>query len=201
MICDTFAPYANRPVVGVHIRRGDFMVLNQDAFDVHSSEWHAAPDWWFEHVMGRIQEAVPNVAFFVSCSGSLKDFPNICNKFDVFDLPGNAPVGLKTSGHVSRVHPAADLFALGCCQTLIGSSCSNFTHYAANMLGGASNLLIPPHYKIEASAPEFCLTNLHGKGAQDWLAACRQGEGVMRVFDLSSFDFGTGAKVEWMQPF
>lgn len=198
VIRDTFARYANRPLVGVHIRRGDFPLMHPEVFDVKAFVWPAVPDWWFEHVMAQIQRAVPDVAFFVSCSGSLDEFPNLRANFDVFALPAESPYGYKEAGHQSVVHPAADLFALGCCDTLIGSSCSTFSHYAANMLGRPTQVLIPPAHPVHQSAPEYARVRLHGHGAADWYAACRTGVGQEAVDDAAQLSIGNGAFVDWL---
>ncbi|HJV95736.1 MAG TPA: hypothetical protein VJ608_06850, partial [Albitalea sp.] len=189
MIRDTFARYENRPLVGVHIRRGDFPLMSPDEFDVSAFIWPAVPDWWFEHVMAQIQQAVPDVAFFVSCSGSLDAFPNLKKNFDVFDMPTESPYEYKhhrKAGHHSERHPAADLFALACCSTLIGSSCSTFSHYAANMLGAPTTVLVPPAHKTHVGAPEYGRVDLYGRGAGDWYAACRTGAGQVAVTDAAT---------------
>lgn len=198
IIRDTFARYENRPLVGVHIRRGDFPLIAPDVFDVNVFEWQAVPDWWYEHVMNEIQKAVPNVAFFVSCSGSLDDFPKLKNNFDVFDMPAEFNCTHIEAGHASARHPAADLFALGCCSTIIGAPCSNFTHYAANMLGYATQVLIPPAAKMLQAQPSFASVDLYGHGANDWLAACRSGAGAQIVTDASHLKISNGARVDWM---
>lgn len=198
VIRDTFARYENRPLVGVHIRRGDFPLIKPDMFDVNAFEWPAVPDWWYEHVMAQIQQCVPNVAFFVSCSGSLDDFPNLQKNFDIFDMPSASPYSHLDVGHASARHPAVDLFALGCCNTLIGSPCSTFTHYAANMLGMPTQVLIPPAHPISQSHPSFSKVNLHGRGAADWYAACRTGEGQEAVTDTRTLQITNGASVDWM---
>lgn len=198
VIRDTFSRYENRPLVGVHIRRGDFPLISPDMFDVNAVAWPAVPDWWYEHVMRQIQQAVPNVAFFVSCSGSLDAFPNLQKNFDIFDMPAESPYTHFGAGHVSARHPAADLFALGCCDTLIGSPCSTFTHYAANMLGRPTQIFVPPAQKMFKSQPEFSKVSLHGHGAADWYAACRTGQGLETVTDAGSLQITNGAFVDWM---
>lgn len=201
VIRDTFSRYANRPLVGVHIRRGDFPLIKPDVFDVNAFVWPAVPDWWYEHVMAQIQQAVPDVAFFVSCSGSLDAFPNLQKNFDIFDLPTESSYEYnhhRKAGHASARHPAADLFALGCCDTLVGSPCSTFTHYAANMLGRPTQILVPPAHPVFQAAPEFCQVSLHGHGAADWYAACRTGHGLQPVPDASTLQITNGAFVDWM---
>lgn len=198
VIRSTFARYAGRPLVGVHIRRGDFPLLAAHEFDVNAFVWPAVPDWWHEHVMAHIQQAVPDVAFYVACSGSLDDFPNLKKNFDVFDMPVPSPYAYKEKGHQARTHPAVDLFALACCRVLVGSSCSTFTHYPAHMLGGPTTVLIPPSHKIFPSDPQYCRIDLHGRGAADWLAACRTGQDATLVKDPATLPFARGANVDWM---
>ena len=198
VIRDTFKPYETRPLVAVHIRRGDFPLIDPDVFDVNAFVWPAVPDWWYEHVMAQIQRSVPDVAFFVSCSGSLDAFPNLQKNFDIFDLPAASPYDYKEAGHASARHPAADLFALGCCDTMIGSPCSTFTHYAANMLGRPTQILVPPAHKVFRAQPEFCKLSMHGRGAADWYAACRTGQGLEPVTDATALQITNGAFVDWM---
>ena len=201
VIRDTFSRYQHRPLVGVHIRRGDFPLIKPDVFDVNAFVWPAVPDWWYEHVMAQIQQAVPDVAFFVSCSGSLDAFPNLQKNFDVFDLPTESSYEYdhhRKAGHASARHPAADLFALGCCDTLIASPCSTFSHYAANMLGRPTQILVPPAHKVFQAQPEFARLSLHGRGAADWYAACRTGQGMQAVTDARSLAVTNGAFVDWM---
>ncbi len=201
VIRKTFEPYRDRPLVGVHIRRGDFPLISPEVFDVNAFVWPAVPDWWYEHVMSQIQRAIPDVAFFVSCTGSLDAYPRLKQNFDVFDLPTESPYAYahhRKAGHESQRHPAADLFALGCCDTLIGSPCSTFTHYAANMLGRPTQILVPPAHKISQTQPEFARLQLHGRGAGDWLVACRTGLGMQAVPDAATLPITNGAFVDWM---
>jgi hypothetical protein len=197
-IRDSFEPYKDRPVVGVHIRGGDFRLVDPDEFDVTAAEWPAVPQWWYEHVMGRIQAAFPDVAFFVSCTGSLEELPNLTKNFDVFDLPTSFPYAYKGPDHASRRHPTADLFALGCCSVIIGSPCSTFTHYAAHMLGEPSMVLVPPAHKMVRQQPAFSKLCLYGRSAFDWYAACRQGVGLAAVDDPRSALAPGPARLDWM---
>ena len=199
VIKDTFNVYRDRPLVGVHIRRGDFPLVNPDRFDVNASEWPAVPDWWYEHVMSEIQKCWPDVAFFVSCSGSLNDFPKLQAKFDMFDLPVASPYINIYHGHAAARHPATDLFALACCRTLIGSPCSTFTHYAANMLGESTQILVPPSQPMTESEAAFFSVKLFGKSAARWYAACREGHDAERVTELNTLDLGKGASLDWLQ--
>jgi hypothetical protein len=194
----TFAPYAGRPLVGVHIRRGDFPLVDGASFDVNATEWPAVPDWWYAHVMEAIEKRFPDVVFFVACTGSLDDYPTLVNHFDVFDLPTGFPYGYKGPSHAARRHPAADLFALGCCNTIVATPCSTFSHYAADMLGDPAALLVPPATPMAREAPSFARLDLHGRGAFDYYAACRTGRGAVPVEDAATLPIGRGANVDWM---
>lgn len=192
-----FEPYEGRPVVGVHVRRGDFALVDAARFDANAAEWPATPDWWYEHVMEAVQRAVPEVAFYVSCSGRLADYPNLTRRFDVFDIDTRSTYDYAGPGHESARHPAADLFALGCCRTLIASSCSTFSHYAANMLGEPTTTLVPPPV-TSSDAPAYGRLQMHGQGASDWYRACRTGAGVEAVVDPAALPLGRGVELDWL---
>ena len=193
----TFARHGDRPIVGVHIRRGDFSLVSEDRFDVNAAEWPAVPDWWYAHVMGEIRRAHPGVTFFVSCTGSLLDYPFLA-EFDVFDLPTGFPYRYKGPPHAARRHPAADLWALGGCSVIVGTPCSTFSHYAADMLGPPSVLLVPPATPITRDAPAYARLDLHGHGAFDFYAACRTGAGQKPVPNAATLPVKRGASVGWM---
>jgi hypothetical protein len=197
VIRTTFAPYADRPLVGVHIRRGDFALLDDAVFDVNAAEWPAVPDWWYAHVMADLRRAFPDVTFFVACTGSLADYPALAG-FDAFDLPTAFPYGYKGPSHSAKRHPAADLFALAGCRVVIGSPCSTFSHYAADMLGEPTTLLVPPAEPMTRAAPSYRRLDLYGRGAHDYYAACRTGQGLVAVADPAQLPVGRGAELGWM---
>ena len=196
-IRETFDRYAGRPLVGVHLRRGDFALSSDESFDVNAAEWPAAPDWWYAHTMGAIRQAFPEVAFFIACTGSLDDYPWL-KEFDAFDLPTTFPYGYKGPSHMARRHPAADLFALACCNVIVGTPCSTYSHYAADMLGAPTTVLVPPATKMARAAPAFCRLDLYGRGAHDYYAACRTGAGLVPVEDAAGLPVGRGANIDWM---
>ena len=197
VIRETLGRCAGRPLIGVHIRRGDFALASEEEFDVNATEWPAAPDWWYAHVMGAIRKSFPNVAFFVACTGSLDDYPWL-KDFDAFDLPTSFPYGYKGPSHSARRHPAADLFALGCCNVIVGTPCSTFSHYAADMLGDPTTVLVPTATKMTRGAPSFGRLDLYGRGAFDYYAACRAGTGQVPVTNPGTLPVGLGANVDWM---
>ena len=193
----TLGRRAGRPLVGVHIRRGDFPLVSEEAFDVNATEWPAVPDWWYAHVMGAIRKSFPDVAFFIACTGNLDDYPWL-KDFDAFDLPTSFPYGYKGPSHNARRHPAADLFALGCCNVIIGTPCSTFSHYAADMLGKPATVLVPPPTKMTRGDASFGRLDLYGRGAFDFYAGCRAGTGQPPVADPGTLPVGRGANVDWM---
>jgi len=192
-----FAPCAGRPVVGVHVRRGDFPLVSTERFDVNATAWPAVPDWWYAHVMTAIRGAVPDVAFYVACTGRLADYPWL-EGFDVFDVPTASTYDYKGPDHASARHPVADLYALACCPLIVGTPCSTYTHYAADMLGEPSTVLVPPATPIAREAPEFRRLDLWGRGAHDYYTACRTGRELQVVTDIDALPIRRGARTDWI---
>ena len=192
-----FARHAGRPVVGVHVRRGDFPLVSEERFDVNATAWPAVPDWWYAHVMGAIRAAVPDVAFYVACTGRLADYPWL-EGFEVFDVPTAYTYDYKGPDHAAARHPVADLYALACCPLIVGTPCSTYTHYAADMLGAPSTVLVPPATPITREAPDFRRLDLWGKGAHDYYAACRTGRGLQAVHDVAALPVRAGADASWI---
>lgn len=192
-----FAPRAGRPVVGVHVRRGDFPLVSTERFDVNAADWPAVPDWWYAHVMQAIRAAVPDVAFCITCTGSLADYPWL-QGFDVFDVPAAFTYHYKGPDHASARHAVSDLWALACCPLIVGTPCSTFTHYAADLLGEPSTVLVPPSSPIARDAPEFRRLDLWGQGAHDYYAACRTGRRLEPVTDIEALPVRRGARADWI---
>jgi hypothetical protein len=61
---ETFAKTAGRPVVGVHIRHGDFQVIDADSYRIDGYEWPAVPVWWYEKAMEALVRKNPGDLFF-----------------------------------------------------------------------------------------------------------------------------------------
>jgi hypothetical protein len=175
-IRESLARLAGRPAVAVHIRQGDFHV-SDDAYDANAHR-HPAPGlWWYEHVMREYQRAHPDVAFVVGYSGEAAALARLRAEFDVVTLP---PVfGYRTllPGHRSAGHPVVDLFGLACCSTLIATPTSSFSHWAANALGPATRVILPPPRTTRA-APAWGVCELRGAVALDWRDAAEKGVGV-----------------------
>ena len=81
---------------------------------------------------------------------------------------------------------------------IVGTPCSTFSHYAADMLGEPGTVLVPPAAKMARSDPSFGRLDLYGRGAFDYYAACRAGTGFVPVTDPGTLPIGRGAHVDWM---
>jgi hypothetical protein len=196
-IRSTFAHYANRPVVAVHIRRGDFKLVDDGIFDVNRHEWPATPTWWYENVMGKIASACKDVAFYVACTGDLDTFDTLKKNFDVFEVPTTYIYTYKGPDHDAKCDPAADLFALAGCNVMVASACSTFSHYAANALGRPTTCLIPPPTTTREN-PQFGKINLYGKGASLWCKCCREGLNTVPVKTAQDLPEFSPASYDWL---
>ncbi|MBP2684304.1 MAG: hypothetical protein H6Q79_2343, partial [Deltaproteobacteria bacterium] len=63
-----FDAFGERPVVGIHLRHGDYGLSPGEVYDCLRVEWPAVPLWWYEHVMGAIVRKRKDVAFFLSAT-------------------------------------------------------------------------------------------------------------------------------------
>jgi hypothetical protein len=148
--------------------------------------------------MALLQRRHPDAAFLVACTGSLDDHPWLKKNFDVFEVPTASPYDYKGPDHGSRRHPAADLFALACCNVIVGTTCSTFSHYAAHMLGDASTVLVPPAAAITREQAQVAKLSLYGRGAHDWYAACRTGQDTTPVASAADLPPAMPPRFEWM---
>jgi hypothetical protein len=67
-----------------------------------------------------------------------------------------------------------DLFALACCTTLIATPTSSFSHWAANVLGPRSRVILPPPRTTRAN-PQWGVAELTGSVVLDWRDAAARG--------------------------
>jgi hypothetical protein len=172
----SFAPFAGRPAVAVHIRQGDFHV-SDDVYDANAHR-HPAPGlWWYEHLMREYTRAFPGVWFVVGYSGDPAALVRLRTQFDVVTLPAVFGYRALLPGHASAGHPVADLFGLACCTTLLATPTSSFSHWAANALGPATRVILPPPRTARAR-PEWGVCELRGAVALDWRDAAEKGAGV-----------------------
>jgi hypothetical protein len=175
-IRDTFARFAGRPAIAVHIRQGDFHVA-EDVYDANAHR-HPAPGlWWYEHVMREYARAFPGVYFVVGYSGDDAALQGMRSRFDVVTLPPVFTYRSLLPGHRSSGHPVVDLFGLASCTTLVATPTSSFSHWAGNVLGPASRVILPPP-RTTRERPEWTVSEARGSGVLDWRDAAERGTGA-----------------------
>ena len=178
-IRETLSAFGDRPAVAVHIRQGDFHVFD-DTYDA-SGHRHPSPAlWWYEHVMDAYARAFPRVYFVLGYNGEPQALARLKEKFEIAAFPRLFDYQALLPGHRSEGHPVVDLFGLACCTTLIASPTSNFSHWAANLLGPQTQTLLPPP-RMTRSEPSFGLAKLWGCVVLDWREAAEQGRGVTPI--------------------
>ena len=192
-----FREKAGRPVVGVHIRRGDFKVADEHSYDASKTRHPAVPLWWHEHVMGQILRQEKDAAFFLSCTGDPGAYRSLRKNFDLFELPVPSPYSYKGPDHASGRHPVGDLFALACCGLIVASPVSSFSHYAANALGPASTVILPP-IRMSREKPIFGWAKLHGQRLPSWNLLSREQRGLNLIEDSAVIPGLSEASVKWM---
>jgi hypothetical protein len=176
-----FSKYANSPIVGVHIRRGDFVLSDDQYYDATTKESLAVPNWWYLHVMGELVKWNPDIKFFVSFTGSKSHYTEIFDSFDCITFTPQKKYPDNYFGHISDGHAVCDLFALACCSVVIASPCSSFSHVAVNALGPKSTALLPL-IKMNKNRPAFGKMCLWGKQARNaWYDSCRTNRNWERV--------------------
>ena len=154
------------PVVGLHVRRGDFPGADAERYAGATGRHVAVPLWWHVAMMDRYAAAYPGVRFFVSMNGRIADVPALATRRDVFSLEG-AGSPARRAGHESDVHPADDLFALACCSVILATPMSSFSHWAANVLGAPSTAIIPAD-GATAAQPGWRALQLAGQRLRAW---------------------------------
>jgi len=173
---EAFARFAGRPAVAVHLRQGDFAVSG-DVYDANAHR-HPAPGlWWYEHVMGEYARAHPGVYFVVGYSGESDALSRLQSRFDIVTLPAVFDYQSLLPGHRSAGHPVVDLFGLACCSVLIPTPTSSFSHWAANVLGPRTQVILPPPRTTRAQ-PEWGVCEMRGSVVLDWRDAAEKGTGV-----------------------
>ena len=175
-IRETFARFAGRPAVAVHIRQGDFQVA-QDTYDANAHRHPAPGIWWYEHVMREYQRAFPGVYFVAGYSGEPTALAGLQSQFEIVTLPAIFAYKNLLPGHRSAGHPVADLFGLACCTTLIATPTSSFSHWAANCLGPPTRAILPPP-RTTRSAPAWGVAEIRGGVALDWRDVAERGIGL-----------------------
>jgi len=169
-----FASTGNRPVIGVHIRRGDYPLGDPDLYDTHSTKHPAVPLWWYERTLASLLEQHKDVAFYLSYSGDGAEFEPLRRNFDIVQARSRSPYGRKGTGHHAELHPVVDLFALASCSVLLATPLSSFSHYAANVLGPVTACLVPP-LRLTRERWEVMRLDMPGRRLIHWTQACRSG--------------------------
>lgn len=195
-----FAAVADRPVVGVHIRHGDFREHDTQVYTIDPPEWPAVPVWWYEHAMAAVVKKNKDVCFFLSCTGDSDSHGNLTKNFDIITLPVKSHYGYKNKDneHRSTVNPVADLFALACCPVVLATPVSGYSHWAANALGVPAACIVP----LPGATPENPLmgaVRLYGSRLPRWRAAGRTGSDVLKIgSDLGDVAISGGADTSWL---
>ena len=97
-----FRELGPRPVVGVHLRQGDFRLLSEDAYDLNQAWLSAVPLWWHEWVMDAIVQRQPDVRFLVCQTKAEQAVATLRKNFEIVELPiGNPYRGTPATGRPS----------------------------------------------------------------------------------------------------
>jgi hypothetical protein len=198
VIKKSFASIENRPVVGVHIRHGDFQVIDPAVYSIDGYEWPAVPIWWYEKTMGTLVRKNREICFFLSCTGDPESYSTLTKNFDVMTLPLESHYAYKNgSEHSSKINPVADLFALACCSLLLATPISGYSHWAANVLGVPATCIVPIPGATETN-PLTGTTKLYGTRLPRWRGAGRNGSDVNPLnLDLQGIEI-TSACSDWL---
>jgi hypothetical protein len=129
--------------------------------------------------MREYARAFPGVWFVVGYSGEAAALARLQAQFEVVTLPPVFRYRSLLPGHHSAGHPVVDLFGLACCTTLIATPTSSFSHWAANVLGPPSRVILPPPRTMR-DQPQWGVYETRGGVALDWRDAAERGAG-MRV--------------------
>ena len=195
-IADTFARTRGRPVVGVHIRHGDYELADEDVYRM-DREWPAVPVWWYALNMAAIKRAQPDVVFLLSGTGDPSSYPEL-QVFETVTLSVGSHYHYKGEGHGSRVNPVADLFALACCPVILATPLSGYSHWAANALGPASDCIVPLPGATRED-PRRALVRMYGARLPRWRATARNGADSLPLSaDFSGLDLGRPADTSWL---
>ena len=191
----TFAEARGRPVVGVHIRHGDYELEDAEVYRV-DREWPAVPVWWYAATMAAIKRAQPEVMFFLSGTGDPASLPEL-RGFDALTLSTGSHYDYKGEGHGSKVNPVADLFALACCPVILATPLSGYSHWAANALGPPGDCIVPLPGATRDD-PKRALVRMYGARLPRWRATARNGADSLPLSDIGKLDLGRGANTAWL---
>ncbi len=164
------AQQENRPVVGLHMRRGDFLGANLPVFDT-TNRYAAVPDWWFRWAMEEIRAVRPDTLFYVAGTGDPAALPWLAT-FDCLFLRQESRYRYKGPTHASAADPVGELFALACCPAILATPASSFAHWAANVLGMPAHVFLP-RAMTRQDAPEMVQPTEKCAVFADWVNATR----------------------------
>jgi hypothetical protein len=195
-VVETFAALRGRPVVGVHIRHGDYEFECEDVYRLER-EWPAVPTWWYALTMAAIKRVQPDVVFFLSGTGDPSTLLEL-QGFETITLNVASHYHYKGEGHGSRVNPVADLFALACCPVILATPLSGYSHWAANALGPPSDCIVPVPGATRDD-PCRALVRMYGARLPRWRATARNGADSLPLSaDLCGLDLGRPADSAWL---
>ena len=192
-----FGRLQGRPLVGVHVRHGDFQLVDENTYR-NDVEWPAVPVWWYAETMRAIKKVQPDVVFFLSATGDPRALAELHDGFEVVSLDAPSHYAYKGSDHDSVVNPVADIFALACCPVLLATPISGYSHWAANALGMATDCLLPLPGATRDN-PLRGLTRMYGARLPSWRAAGRTGSGMLPLGEhFADIDFSRSAHTDWL---
>ena len=196
-IMDSVDPIRTRPIVGVHIRHGDFRLPSGDTYDARQNRHPAIPLWWYEHVMSMFKKRFPDVCFLLCFSGEHEIMRQLQARFQIVTPRSLTRYRPLHAGHVSLGHPVSDLFALACCTTLIASPTSSFSHWAANMLGPQTSCILPPPI-VSRTRPAQNVVRLYGQVLRNWRAAAESGTYCSPIATEDELPAPQPAQFDWL---
>jgi hypothetical protein len=196
-ISRTFSCYRDIPIVGVHIRRGDFTLVDPDSYDSSSRFHQAVPIWWYEYVMRSIARRFPRTLFLLAYTGTPDEVAPLRNEFSTIELPLRSVYKPQRPSHHAGGHLVTELFALASCNVIIATPKSSFSHLAANGFGEPSTAIIPPP-QTSRDSPQFAVAELYGRSFPYWVAASNEGVGVKIVSGNSDIPKPEHPRTNWM---
>lgn len=191
-----FKKIGDNPIVGVHLRRGDFKGHGEDIYDATKNRHPALPDWWIYWAMGEIRKKEPRVKFYLSYTGNPDSCTWLTNEYDCILLDAKNPYR-KHFGHASYTDPVGDLFALACCPTILATPVSSFSHWAANILGIQSRVIMPTLVTSKRD-PQMICPILGQQRLPAWNDLCRKGLGARNVFSLADLPEIAPVRTDWL---
>jgi hypothetical protein len=199
-VSELFRKIGSRPVVGIHLRQGDYPLLSEELYDLNKAWLSAVPLWWHEWVMDAIVQRQPDVCFLVCQTHAEPVVAALRKNFEIVELPLRNPYHYRGgAGYRSSNHPVADLFALACCPVILATPASSFSHYAANVLGGKSVCLMPPP-QMRKGDRAIVRSDVSGTVLKYWVLSSLHGWMTERLpATLEGVDFGRAARYDWLR--